>query len=171
MWDLIAPPSGRPSVSMLFCKLMDWIAKPLPIKSVWNGELFCLNIVPDWERVWSNLSLISKHLAHRLIHFKVIHRAYITPYKRFKMKLQTTYNCHICNSTLSGTFLHMFWECSIVQSTLSSLLHIDYNPNPGLCLLNNDSDLDELIQKKILFAGFTSAKKNNNTELVHATDG
>ncbi len=86
----------------------------------------------DWERVWSNLSLTSKNLTHRLIHFKVIHRAYITPDKRFKMKLQSNFNCHICNTASSGTFLHMFWECPVVISlwthvnlVLSSLLRID----------------------------------------------
>ncbi len=92
--------------------------------------------------MWSNLSLTSKNLAHRLIHFKVIHRAYITPYKRFKMKLQSNLNCHICNTTSSGTFLHMFWECPVVISlwthvnlVLSSLLRIDWSVNPSLCLL------------------------------------
>ncbi len=70
-------------------------------------------------------------------HFKVIHRAYITPYKRFKMKLQSNLNCHICNTTSSGTFLHMFWECTIViglwthvNLVLSSLLRIDRSVNP-----------------------------------------
>ncbi len=99
------------------------------IKTIWNRELSDLNLSVDWERVWSNLSLTSKNLAHRLIHFKVIHRAYITPYKRFKMKLQSNLNCHICNTTSSGTFLHMFWECPVVISlwthvnlVLSSLL-------------------------------------------------
>ncbi len=92
--------------------------------------------------MWSNLSLTSKNLAHRLIHFKVIHRAYITRYKRFKMKLQSNLNCHICNTTSSGTFLHMFWECPVVISlwthvnlVLSSLLRIDWSVNPSLCLL------------------------------------
>ncbi len=107
-----------------------------------------LNLSVDWERVWSNLSLTSKNLAHRLIHFKVIHRAYITPYKRFKMKLQSNLNCHICNTTSSGTFLHMFWECPVVISlwthvnlVLSSLLRIDWSVNPSLCFLNDDSGL------------------------------
>ncbi len=117
--------------------------------------------------MWSNLSLTSKNLAHRLIHFKVIHRAYITPYKRFKMKLQSNLNCHICNTSSSGTFLHMFWECPVVISlwthvnlVLSSLLRIDWSVNPSLCLLNDDSGLYiSLMQKRMLFAGFTAAKK------------
>ncbi len=79
MRDWIAPSAGRPSVSLIYNK----ITKPLSIKTIWNRELSDLNLSVDWERVWSNLSLTSKNLAHRLIHFKVIHRACITPYKRF----------------------------------------------------------------------------------------
>ncbi len=116
MRDWIAPSAGRPSVSLIYNKILDCITKPLSIKTIWNRELSDLNLSVDWERVWSNLSLTSKNLAHRLIHFKVIHRAYITPYKRFKMKLQSNFNCHICNTTSSGTFLHMFWECPVVIS-------------------------------------------------------
>ncbi len=141
--------------------------KDIFIKTIWNRELSDLNLSVDWERVWSNLSLTSKNLAHRLIHFKVIHRAYITPYKRFKMKLQSNLNCHICNTTSSGTFLHMFWECPVVISlwthvnlVLSSLLRIDWSVNPSLCLLNDDSDLCiSSMQKRMLFAGFTAVKK------------
>ncbi len=131
------------TVKLIYNKIIDCITKPLSIKTIWNRELSDLNLSVDWERVWSNLSLTSKNLAHRLIHFKVIHRAYITPYKRFKMKLQSNLNCHICNTTSSGTFLHMFWECPVVISlwthvnlVLSSLLRIDWSVNPSLCLLN-----------------------------------
>ncbi len=130
MRDWIAPSAGRPSVSLIYNKIIDCITKPLSIKTIWNRELSDL-IYLSTGRVWSNLSLTSKNLAHRLIHFKVIHRAYITPYKRFKMKLQSNLNCHICNTTSSGTFLHMFWECPVVISlwthvnlVLSSLLKL-----------------------------------------------
>ncbi len=167
MRDWIAPSAGPPSVSLIYNKIIDCITKPLSIKTIWNRELSDLNLSVDWERVWSNLSLTSKNLAHRLIHFKVIHRAYITPYKRFKMKLQSNLNCHICNTTSSGTFLHMFWECPVVISlwthvnlVLSSLLRIDWSVNPSLCLLNDDSGLCiSSMQKRMLFAGFTAAKK------------
>ncbi len=75
-------------------------------------------------------------------------------------------NCHICNTTSSGTFLHMFWECPVVISlwthvnlVLSSLLRIDWSVNPSLCL-NDDSGLCiSSMQKRMLFAGFTAAKK------------
>ncbi len=83
------------------------------------------------------------------------------------MKLQSNFNCHICNTTSSGTFLHMFWECPVVISlwthvnlVLSSLLRIDWSVNPSLCLLNDDSDLCiSSMRKRLLFAGFTAVKK------------
>ncbi len=75
MRDWTAPSAGRPSVSLIYNKIIDCITKPLSIKTIWNRELSDLNLSVDWERVWSNLSLTSKNLAHRLIHFKVIHRA------------------------------------------------------------------------------------------------
>ncbi len=167
MFDQFSLLKSSRLVNKVHNKIIDCITKPLSIKTIWNRELSDLNLSVDWERVWSNLSLTSKNLAHRLIHFKVIHRAYITPYKRFKMKLQSNLNCHICNTTSSGTFLHMFWECPVVISlwthvnlVLSSLLRIDWSVNPSLCLLNDDSGLCiSSMQKRMLFAGFTAVKK------------
>ncbi len=138
----------------------------LPFYSI-TKPLSDLNLSVDWERVWSNLSLTSKNLAHRLIHFKVIHRAYITPYKRFKMKLQSNFNCRICNTASSGTFLHMIWECPIVISLWTHVTWFCHHYckliglfKPSLCLLNDDSGLCiSSMQKRMLFAGFTAAKK------------
>ncbi len=67
----------------------------------------------------------------------------------------------------SGTFLHMFWECPIVINlwthvglVLSSLLQVGCFAGPVLCLLDGDSGLFvSLIQKRMLFAGFTAAKR------------
>ncbi len=69
----------------------------------------------------------------------------------------------------------MFWECPVVVGlwthvdlVLSSLLRIDWSVNPSLCLLNDDSGLCiSSVQKRMLFAGFTAVKKNNNSELVY----
>ncbi len=108
MRDWIAPSAGWPSVSLIYNKIIDCITRPLSIKTIWNRELSDLNLSVDWERVWSNLSLTSKNLAHRLIHFKVIHRAYISPYKRFKMKLQSNLNCHICNYIIRHFSTYVF---------------------------------------------------------------
>ncbi len=47
-----------------------------------------------------------------------------------------------------------------IPLVLSSLLRIDWSVNPSLCLLNDDSGLCiSSMQKRMLFAGFTAAKK------------
>ncbi len=85
------------------------------------------------------------------------------------MKLQSNINCHICNTTSSGTFLHMFWECPCRHQSMDTCkpgfviityLRIDWSVNPSLCLLNDDSGLCiSSMQKRMLFAGFTAVKK------------
>ncbi len=53
---------------------------------------------------------------------------------------------------------HHLW--THVNLVLSSLLRIDWSVNPSLCLLNDDSGLCiSSMQKRMLFAGFTAAKK------------
>ncbi len=78
-------------------------------------------------------------------------------------------NCFVTNilQNIFLSFLHMFWECPVVISlwthvnlVLSSLIQIDWLVNPSLCLLNDDSGLCiSSMQKRMLFAGFTAAKK------------
>ncbi len=176
MRDWITPSADRPSVSLIYNKIIDCITKPLSIKTIWNRELSDLNLSVDWERVWSNLSLTSKNLAHRLIHFKFIHRAYITPYKRFKIKLQSNLNCHICNTTSSGTFLHMFWECPVVISlwthvnlVLSSLLKL-IGLLTQVCVFLMMILVSVLVSMQREFVcWFYSCEDDNNPELVYTT--
>ncbi len=48
MRDWITPPAGRPSVSLIYNKIIDCITKPLSIKTIWNRELSDLNLSVDW---------------------------------------------------------------------------------------------------------------------------
>ena len=138
-----------------------------PVQLKWTQELGQLGFEPDWEVIWSNRNLTSQNVAHQIIHFEVIHRAYATPYVRYKMKLQSHYNCQFCTVPTSGTFLHMFWECPEVAglwtravSDMAHLLSTTIIPDPCLCLLNDDTHLQlSLVQKRILFASFTAVKK------------
>ncbi len=43
MQDWIAPSACRPSVSLIYTKIIDCITKPLSIKTIWNRELSDLN--------------------------------------------------------------------------------------------------------------------------------
>ncbi len=119
MRDWIAPSACRPSVSLIYTKIIDCITKPLSIKAIWSRELSDLNLSVDWERVWSNLSLTSGNLAHRLVHFRVIHGAYMAPCKRFEVKLQSSLNCHILYVTLH----HQALFCICFGNVLSSSVY------------------------------------------------
>lgn len=168
MLDWIEPtPNARGCVSRIYQHLLNAIRKTLPVESQWTRELERSGYQPNWEVIWSNRDITSQNVAHQLIQYKVIHRAYATPYRRYQMKLQTHYDCQFCIIPTPGSFLHMFWECPVVanlwshvNTTLSDLLHVQYAPDPCLCLLNDDSACPlSLVQKRMLFAGFTAAKK------------
>ncbi len=167
MRDWIAPSPSQPSVSLIYKKLLIALQNLFLLKLFGIGNYLTLIYLSTGRECGLTLSLTSKNLAHRLIHFKIIHRAYITPYKRFKMKLQSNSNCHICNTASSGTFLHMFWACPFIISlwthvnlVLSSLLRIDWSVNPSLCRLNDYSGLcTSSMQKRMLFAGFNKLRR------------
>ena len=79
MVDWIQPymPS-KGCVARIYRKSTEATMKPLSVTALWNRELAALNYTPEWGTIWSNLNRTSKNLAHQLIHFKVIHRAYLT---------------------------------------------------------------------------------------------
>lgn len=149
MEEWIGPGRGsRATVARTYNSLLDRLLTTLAVEKVWDKELGRDGLVPDWKTIWSNLGSTSKNLAHQLIHFKMIHGAYATPIKCFKMKLLPSPNCAHCQDQAPGTTMHMFWECPLIRDfwtrvllTLSELLGTSIVPNPRLCLLNDDSSL------------------------------
>ena len=103
MLQWIAPLLGRPSVSLIYGSLIQHRAKALPIESIWNRELGSLNINFNWERIWGNLNMTSKNLAHQLIDFKTIHRAYTTPIGDFTRNILTRFG--IVQLSLNSGFM------------------------------------------------------------------
>lgn len=158
--------SSRGLVTKLYNLLIRNSMKSLSVMSIWERELRAVGVKPEWEEIWDNLPLTSKCLAHRLIHYKIIHKAYTTPYIRFKMNISQSPQCMLCQNA-TGTFLHMFWECPIISifwkyviEMLSKFLDTTLVLDPCFCLLNDDSSLEiSLRDKRLAFAGFTAAKK------------
>ena len=83
------------------------------------------------------------------------------------MRLTTSPNCTFCSLNVTGTFLHMMWECSTVQIFweqiviyLSKVLQKQIPCCPKLLLLNDDSSLIlSTVQRRFWLAGSTAAKK------------
>lgn len=87
------------------------------------------------------------------------------------MKLQPHYNCQFCVTPTPGTVLHMFWECSSITDLwarvvkdVADLLNTTIIPDPCLCLLNDDSNLQLSIVQKI--CQLYSGQKDNHQTLV-----
>ncbi len=155
------------TVSLIYKQLLECSYKTLKILAVWERELSWLGYSPDWNTVWSNLCLTSKNPSHILIHFKTVHKMYCTPYKRYLMKLSSNPNCSLCNNNSKGTFLHMFWDCSVISNfwkhvvqVLKRITKLELDLDPCLMLLNDDSSYNfTLVQRRLLMSGFTAAKK------------
>lgn len=107
---------ARGWVTKIYNALINSLSKTVPIEGIWDRELNKTGSQPDWHRIWSNINNTSRNLSHQLINFKVIHRLYATPYKRYRMGLLSTPNCTLCQSSSVGTVSHMFWECAKVNT-------------------------------------------------------
>ena len=114
-----------------------------------------------------SLSYLQKPLAHS--YFKTVHKMYCTPYKRYLMKLSLNPNCSLCNNNSKGTFLHMFWDCSVISNfwkhvvqVLKHITKLQFDLDPCLMLLNDDSSynftlclVSLLLKKTIIQQWFT----------------
>ncbi len=105
--------------------------KPLPLNRLRMSDINTLSDL-DWHIIWSNISLSSRNQNHQMIHYKFIHRSYLTPCRLQQMKLRANPFCDFCSDNTIGTFLHMVWQCPEVNrfwENVSSI--IKYQP----CLL------------------------------------
>lgn len=154
-------------VSRIYEQLILKLDKNLGVIESWNRDLKEMDLELNWENVWDNVFFASKNPAHQLVHFKFVHKFYISPYRRFKMGLSDTPNCTKCNQNAVGTYLHMFWHCPGVSnlkvpSSSFSILELPVPKLLTLFLFNDDSSLcisaNSTIRKAI-FVSCTASKK------------
>ena len=119
------------------------------------------------EVVWKNVFGSSKNPNHQLIHYKICHTTYLTPHKRHLMGLAPNPYCTFCSQGITGTLMHVLWECPDVQrlwvkvvDKVSDLVGMKLPLEPALLLLNDDSRIKIAeIERKLWLAGMTAAKK------------
>lgn len=91
----------------------------LPVESVWNRDLTSVGEEEIcWNTIWENLHDTSKNPDHQLIHYKFLHRMYLTPRKRHTMKIITSPNCDLCTLNAVSSFIHMYCLLSGNKSLL-----------------------------------------------------
>lgn len=155
------------SASAIYSFIMKKLYKPLGVVAVWSKDLEqeLDDTFADWT--WEIINMSSRNPNHQMIHWKLAHRVYLTPLKRFYMRLTTTPNCTLCQDGKTGTFLHFFWECSVLApfwlwlaEDISTLIEKDIVLTPDIFFLNDFSNMSlTLIQTNLILAAFTAAKK------------
>ena len=140
--------------------------KPLSLIRLWKTDINTSQD-PDWCVVWSNISLSSRNPDHQMIHYRLIHRFYLTPRRLQQMKLRDNSYCDFCTDNIIATFYHMVWQCPevnrfwySVSSIMSSIIKGPIPLSPCLLLLNDTSSLKLTINnRRRLLAGLTAAKR------------
>ena len=112
-----------------------------PVQLAWAHDLNISLSASEWKSVWNSALYSSKCVRLRIIQFKILNRAYITPVTQAKMDKKHQALCwHECGKR--GTLLHLLWECPAVKtlwldviSFLSESLDVNIPVGPNICLL------------------------------------
>lgn len=172
----------RGQMSKMCSLLLNEVVSPLTVQRAWRTDLNLTDNRIEWDNdtmisdiIWDNqynelngtmidcplgqswYYCISKNPDHRLIHFKYIHRAYLSPRKLNLMKLIPFPIYDRCPCGQIASFMCMYWDCSgvtrfwsMVSASLSDLLNADIPYCPGLLLFNDDSSLSLTQQQKCI---------------------
>lgn len=130
-------PTRKRFISIIYDKLVEIRQAPLDkIKKAWEHDLNTSLSNSEWESIFKLINTSSLCARHRLLQFKVVHRAHWS-----KVRLSSIYpnvdpHCDKCLSD-EASLIHMFWTCPSLENfwkevfrTLSVILKIDLKPNP-----------------------------------------
>lgn len=132
-------------------------------------DIGCLIDTSEWKPIWRNITKICKSVRLRMIQFKTLHRAYVTPAKLKKIDTQASDLCWGgCGNR--GTLIHMLWQhCPDIKNfwtqiirLISELLNINFSLSPATCLLGYwDPQFQSKQMYKIANLAFIATKKSS----------
>ncbi len=121
-WDaqlLVHPLRKVISASVIYSFLLKQSYKPLSITTIWSKDISG-NFTLFSDQIWETITSSSKNPNHQMIHWKLLHRLYLSPLKCFYMHVSPSPNCNLCPQGALGTYLIFFWECSALSLFLDS---------------------------------------------------
>jgi len=75
----------RGLVLSLYLLFLEASYKRLPVVDIWLWDIYgtdsVVRIEIYWDSIWANLKHVSKNPNHQLVHFKMIHRMFLSPRK------------------------------------------------------------------------------------------
>ncbi|XP_034025431.1 LOW QUALITY PROTEIN: alpha-1-antitrypsin-like protein CM55-ST [Thalassophryne amazonica] len=132
------------------------------LKPAWEEDLGSSISEDSWTSILRLVSSSSLCARHRLIQFKVVHRAHISKLKLSSMYPDVSPYCMRCKH-VEASLIHMFWSCSCLNKfwreifqTLSRVLDTHLSPDPLIALFGVAEGRANLNKNKQHILSFTS---------------
>lgn len=84
------------------------------LRLIWQRDLNCQIDEDTWKQIVADNGKYIKDTRGKFTQYKILHRYYWTPCRLFKVGLISTNTCWNCKTEM-GTFIHLIWECSMVN--------------------------------------------------------
>ena len=157
----------RGSVSNMYEILSRATINPfISTQQAWEQDLDIQLPAEQWETTWRKSIALSRCTRYRVIQFKIMCRAYITPSRLSKMSREVSDRCwHNCGGP--GTLIHLLWSCpsikqfwSNVVGVLTDMMDVQIPLCPTFCLLGiKHENVKSNVVHKLVHLGFLSAKR------------
>ena len=137
------------------------------MRLIWPRDLNCHIDEDTWKQIVADNGTYIKETRGKFTQLKILHWYYWTPYRLFKVGLISTNTRWNCKTEMS-TFIHLIWECSMVnllwQSVLKFLevwIGISLPLSPRLCLMGDKTEIPKLTKSvhSVLMVGTPSAAR------------
>uniref|UniRef100_A0A8C5MJX8 Reverse transcriptase domain-containing protein n=1 Tax=Leptobrachium leishanense TaxID=445787 RepID=A0A8C5MJX8_9ANUR len=130
-------------LSTIYGSLLDASTPGLPsYAGRWNRDIDTDISDEDWGLIFQTAAHASRSLHIQQTHYKFLMRWYLTPTRLHKIYSTTDKTCWRCRES-PGTFVHIWWECSMIRSYWDSVFTIvneitglDLDPSPLVALFH-----------------------------------
>uniref|UniRef100_A0A8C5MBV1 Reverse transcriptase domain-containing protein n=1 Tax=Leptobrachium leishanense TaxID=445787 RepID=A0A8C5MBV1_9ANUR len=97
---------------------------PLTYCDKWEMDLCDPLPGDEWEEIWEQTARSSICVTHQEQSYKILLRWYVTPVSLYRMGVTSSDFCwRDCGG--KGTYIHMWWDCPVVQR-FWSVIHIEF---------------------------------------------
>ena len=137
------------------------------LRIIWQRDLDCQIDNDTWKQILTDNGRYIKETRGKFTQYKILHRYYWTPCRLFKIGLISTNTCWKCKKEM-GTFVHLIWECSMVNpfwrrvlDFLEAWVGLSLPFSPRLCLLGDKTEIPQLTKSahSVLMVGIASAAR------------
>lgn len=133
-----------PEASIYYAMIFEQKIKPsYALKSIWSTDLNINITDKEWDKIYENITKVSRDIKIRLIQFKILNRFYWTTSRMFRLRLRDKSDCWKC-CTSEGTLTHLLWDCPLIKNywlkvhdCIKTITGSNYDFSPRLYILND----------------------------------